>query len=85
MKGVSKIFNGNLVDILRSKAEGLLGLANAFNCDLPDSNLGSKTNGWIIGAGPKNINLENIAERILDVANAAQELEEAATSHWYFR
>ena len=80
MKGVSKIFDGDLVGMLRSKAEGLLGLANAFNCDLPDTDLGSKTNGWIIGAGPNNINLENIAGNILAVANAAQELQEAAAS-----
>ena len=39
MGGVSKIFDGDLVGMLRSKAEGLLGIANAFNCDLPASRL----------------------------------------------
>ena len=30
MKGVSKIFDGDLVGMLRSKAEGILGIANAL-------------------------------------------------------
>ena len=72
MKGVSKIFDGDLEGMLRSKAEGLLGIANAFNCDLPTADLGSKTNSWVIGKGPNNINLEDISNAILGVANPAQ-------------
>ena len=81
MKGVSKIFNGNLIDMLRSNAEGLLGIANAFNCDLPTAadGLGAKTNQWVIGKGPKNI-IGVTAETILDIANVAQSLGEAAES-----
>ena len=81
MKGVSKIFDGNLVDKLRSNAEGLLGIASAFDCELPSAaeGLGAKTNQWTIGKGPKNI-IGTTAEAILAVANAAQELEEAAGS-----
>ena len=37
MKGVSKIFKGDLVGMLRSSAEGMLGLSNAFNCELPSA------------------------------------------------
>ena len=83
MKGVSKIFDGDLVGMLRSKAEGILGIANAFNCDLPVADLGSKTNQWVIGKGPKDsrmFNLESVAETILATANAAQSLGEAAES-----
>ena len=85
MKGVSKIFDGNLVDKLRSNAEGLLGIASAFDCELPSAGsagaagIGAKTNQWTIGKGPKNI-IGTTAEAILAVANAAQELEEAAGS-----
>ncbi len=83
MKGVSKIFDGDLVGMLRSKAEGILGIANAFNCDLPIADLGSKTNQWVLGKGPKGsktFNLESVAETILATANAAQSLQEAAAS-----
>ena len=81
MKGVSKIFNGDLVGMLRSNAEGMLGIAAAFDCELPSAaeGLGAKTNQWVIGKGPKNI-IGTTAEAILSVANAAQELEEAAGS-----
>ncbi len=81
MKGVSKIFDGNLVDMLRSNAEGLLGIASAFDCELPSAGegLGAKTNQWVIGKGPKNI-IGTTADAILSVANAAQELQEAAGS-----
>ena len=83
IKGVSKIFDGDLVGMLRSKAEGILGIANAFNCDLPIADLGSKTNQWILGKGPKGsktFNLERVADTILATANAAQSLQEAAAS-----
>ena len=81
MKGVSKIFNGDLVGMLRSKAEGLLGIAKAFECALPSAadGLGAKTNQWLMGKGPKSI-VGVTAESILDIANAAQSLGEAAES-----
>ena len=79
---VSNIFpSGDIEGMLRSKAEGLLGVASAFSdCDIPDVDLGGKTNGWILGIGPIGVNLENIAGQVLAVANAAQELKEAAAS-----
>ena len=87
ISGVGKIFPPGLAggrgieDLLRSKAEGLLGLASAFSeCDVPDADLGGKTNGWILGIGPIGVNLENIAGSVLSIANAAQELKEAAAS-----
>ena len=81
MKGVSKIFNGDLVGMLRSKAEGLLGIAKSFECALPSAadGLGAKTNQWLMGKGPKSI-VGVTAESILDIANAAQSLGEAAES-----
>ena len=41
--------------------------------------MGAKTNQWVIGKGPKNI-IGTTAEAIMSVANAAQELQEAADS-----
>ena len=80
--GVANIFpSGDIEGLLRSKAEGILGVASIFSdCDVPDADLGSKTNGWLLGIGPINVNLENIAGKVLDIANAAQELKEAAAS-----
>ena len=80
--GVANIFpSGDIEGLLRGKAEGLLGIASVFDdCDIPTADLGSKTNKWILGAGPGNLNLENIAGKVLDIANAAQELKEAAAS-----
>ena len=80
--GVANIFpGGDIEGLLRSKAEGILGIASIFNdCDIPSADLGAKTNKWIIGLGPASVGLENIAGQILDVANAAQELKEAAAS-----
>ena len=82
IKGVANIFpSGDIEGLLRSKAEGLLGIASVFDdCDIPTADLGSKTNKWILGAGPGNLNLENIAGKVLAIANAAQELKEAAAS-----
>ena len=82
IKGVANIFpSGDIEGLLRSKAEGLLGVASAFSdCDIPDVDLGGKTNGWLLGIGPLNVNLDNIAGKVLDIANAAQELKEAAAS-----
>ena len=80
--GVANIFpNGDIEGLLRGKAEGLLGIASVFDdCDIPTADLGSKTNKWILGAGPGNLNLENIAGKVLAIANAAQELKEVAAS-----
>ena len=82
IKGVANIFpGGDIEGLLRDKAEGLLGIASVFDdCDIPTADLGGKTNKWILGAGPGNLNLENIAGKVLAIANAAQELKEAAAS-----
>ena len=81
MKGVSNIFDGDIEGMLRGKAEGILGIASVFDgCDIPNADIGSKTNKWVIGLGPASIGLENIAGKVLDIANAAQELKEAAAS-----
>ena len=81
MKGISKIFDGDLVGMLRSKAEGLLGIAKSFECGLPSAAdaLGAKTNQWMMGKGPKSL-VGVTAESILDIANAASSLGEAAAS-----
>ena len=80
--GVANIFpSGDIEGLLRGKAEGLLGIASVFDdCDIPTADLGSKTNKWILGLGPGNLNLENIAGKVLAIANAAQELKEVAAS-----
>ena len=80
--GVTDILGGfNMINNLRGKAEGLLGLGTALgDCDLPDADIGAKTNKWIIGVGPSKVGLENIAGKVLEIANAAQELSEAAAS-----
>ena len=81
MSGVSNIFNGDIEGMLRGKAEGLLGIASAFSeCEVPSAALGEKTNKWILGLGPASLSLENIAGKVLDIANAAQELKEASAS-----
>ena len=82
IKGVANIFpSGDIEGLLRGKAEGILGIASVFNdCDIPSADLGAKTNKWIIGLGPASVGLENIAGQILNIANAAQELKEAAVS-----
>ena len=82
IKGVANIFpSGDIEGLLRNKAEGILGLASIFSpCDVPDADIGSKTNKWLIGLGPASAGLENIAGQILSIANAAQELKEAAAS-----
>ena len=82
IKGVADIFpSGDIEGLLRGKAEGLLGIASIFDdCDIPTADLGGKTNKWILGGGPGNLNLENIAGKVLAIANAAQELKEAIGS-----
>ena len=62
-------------DLLRSKADGLLGAAEIFSdCDIPDADLGGKTNKWIIGGTPAGVDLSNIAEKVLSIANAHKNL-----------
>ena len=87
IKGVANIFpSGDIEGLLRNKAEGILGLASVFSaCDVPDADLDSKTNKWLIGLGPISAGLENIAGQILSIANAAQELKEAESPKWSFR
>jgi hypothetical protein len=82
LKGVANIFpDANIENLLRDKAEGILGIAEIFDdCDVQNADLSGKTNGFLLGIGPLNINLENIAGDILSIANAAQELKEAAAS-----
>ena len=82
IKGVADIFpSGDIEGLLRGKAEGLLGIASVFDdCDIPTADLGGKTNKWILGGGPGNLDLGNIAGKVLAIANAAQELKEAIGS-----
>ena len=82
LKGVSEIFpDANIEGLLRDKAEGILGIAEIFDdCDVQNADFSGKINGFLLGIGPLNVNLENIAGNILSVANAAQELKEAAAS-----
>ena len=72
MGDVADIFPGNIADMLRSKAEGLLGLSQLLECDLPTASdaLGAKTNQWVIGKGPKSVPmppLESLATKLLGV------------------
>ena len=83
MGDIADIFPGNIADMLRSKAEGLLGLSQLLECDLPTAadGLGGKTNQWVIGKGPKSVPmppLESLATKLLGVANIAQSLQEAS-------
>ena len=81
MKGVSSIFDGDLAGILRGKADGILGLASIFDeCAPEGTDISGDVNEWTLGVGPTNISLENIAGKVLDIANAAQELSEASAS-----
>ena len=74
--GVGKILGGfNLGGFLRSKAEGLMGIAKAITCDTKKPTFNAKTGEWTIGKGAKNI-LSVSAEEILKVANAADALVE---------
>ena len=60
--GVASIFpGGDIEGLLRSKAEGLLGIASVFDdCDIPTADLGSKTNKWILGAGPGTVSYTHL-------------------------
>ena len=81
MKGVSSIFDGDLAGILRGKADGILGLASIFDGCAPEgTDISGDVNEWTLGIGPTKISLEDIAGKVLDIANAAQELSEASAS-----
>ena len=75
--GVGKILGGfNLVNNLRGKAEGLLGITEALKCVIP-VDVSKESNFWQIGKGATNVT-GVAAETILKVANVAQEIQEAA-------
>ena len=80
--GVGKILGGfSLMGFLRSKAEGLLGIAKALTCDSPTKNYNAETNEWVIGKGAKEglgASIDKIAGNILDAANIADSLTEAS-------
>ena len=80
--GVGKILGGfSLGGFLRSKAEGLLGIAKALTCDSPTKNYNAETNEWVIGKGAKEglgASIDKIAGNILDAANIADSLTEAS-------
>jgi len=80
--GVGKILGGfSLGGFLRSKAEGLLGIAKALTCDSPSKNYNAETNEWVIGKGPKEglgAAVDKIAGNILEAANIADSLTEAS-------
>ncbi len=77
--GVGKILGGfDLVNNLRGKAEGLLGITEALKCVIP-VDVSKESNFWQIGKGATNVT-GVAAETILKVANIAQEIQEAAGS-----
>ena len=77
--GVSKLLGGfNVIDNLRGKAEGLLGIQEAVGCIIPKQ-MGTESNFWQIGKGATNVP-GIAAETIMQVANIAQEAQEAAAS-----
>ena len=84
--GVGKILGGfDLVNNLRGKAEGLLGLQEAIKCVAPST--ANKSSIWCLGKGP--MNMPGVAgEAIMSrLANAAQSIQEAASapgwSSWF--
>ena len=61
---------------LRGKAEGLLGIQEAIKCVAPGT-ANMKTGIWCLGKGP--MNMPGVTgEAIMEFANAAQSLQEAA-------
>ena len=84
MGDLGDIFPGDIASMLREKADGLFGIAQVVECDLPTaaSELGSKTNQWTVGKGPKNVSMpiSGLANKLLGVANAAESLAEAAAA-----
>ena len=75
--GVGKILGGfDLVGDLRGKAEGLLGIQEAIKCVAPGT-ANVKSSIWCLGKGP--MNMPGVTgEAIMNIANAAQSLQEAA-------
>ena len=75
--GVGKILGGfDLVSDLRGKAEGLLGIQEAIKCVAPGT-ANVKSSIWCLGKGP--MNMPGVTgEAIMNIANAAQALQEAA-------
>tara|TARA_B100001057_G_scaffold484215_1_gene561982 strand:- start:1341 stop:3776 length:2436 start_codon:yes stop_codon:yes gene_type:complete len=75
--GMSKIMGGfDMVNNLRGKAEGLLGIQEAIKCVKPGT-AQAGTNIYCLGKGP--MNMPGVAgETIMEIANAAQALQEAA-------
>ena len=75
--GMSKILGGfDMVNNLRGKAEGLLGIQEAIKCVKPGAAVPG-TSLYCLGKGPMNMP-SVAAETIMEVANAAQALQEAA-------
>ena len=71
--GLSKIMPGgfNLANMLREKAEGLLGqVMGASNCDRPGENPLADVTQFVIGKGPKGVT-PILPSAILEAANAA--------------
>ncbi len=75
--GVSKILGGfDMVNNLRGKAEGLLGMSEALKCVIP-ADVAKESNFWQLGKGAANV--PGVAgETIMKVANIAKEVQEAA-------
>ena len=75
--GVGKILGGfDLVSDLRGKAEGLLGIQEAIKCVAPGT-ANVKSSIWCLGKGP--MNMPGVTgEAIMNIANAAQALQESA-------
>ena len=70
--GVGKLLGGfNVVDSLRGKAEGLLGVSEAIGCVLPTA-VPSESNYWQIGKGATNVP-DTVAESVMKIANIAAE------------
>ena len=77
MGGVSKILGGfSLGGFLRSKAEGLMAIANALSCNDTTPDFDAPTNEWVIGKGPKSA-VGVAVDSILAAANAADKLTES--------
>ena len=75
--GVGKILGGfDMIGNLRGKAEGLLGLQEVVNC-VTNTETNAEGNIWCLGKGPMNIP-GITGGAIMNIANAAQSLQEAA-------
>ena len=70
---LSKVGGFNIGDFLRSKAEGLMGIANALDCELPSVNVDENVKEWVLGKGPKSA-IGVSVDTILDAANTADKL-----------